>query len=301
MKTFKYIIIFLGLALVLIIAYGFIEPRLLDVKEEEASIPNLPDEWEDKEIAVLGDFQIGMWLDNADTVDEAVEEIVERDPVAVLMLGDFIYHPKNETQQKVDENIEALKPIGEAGIPVYAVLGNHDFGLKKKDEEPLIEAANKMRQGLKDIGVEILHNESTLLDAEGSTLPEGEPGLFIAGVGSNWMGEDNADQAVEGIPTDAPRVVMMHNPNSFEKFPENSAPLAVAGHTHGGQIRLPGLPEWSWMALTSEEEVHTDGWVDDYGATGNRLYVNRGIGMSAVPIRIHAKPELTMFTLVSEE
>ncbi|MBT2583540.1 metallophosphoesterase, partial [Planococcus sp. ISL-109] len=159
----------------------------------------------------------------------------------------------------------------------------------------------KMRQALEDIGVQILHNESSLINAQGEVLPEGESGLFIAGVGSNWMDQDDADQALEAIPTDAPRVVMMHNPSSFEKFPENSAPFAVAGHTHGGQIRLPGLSGWSWMALTSEEEVHTDGWIDDYGADGNQLYVNRGIGMSAVPIRIHAKPELTIFTLVAAE
>ncbi|MDE0584269.1 metallophosphoesterase [Planococcus sp. A6] len=301
MKTFRNIAIALVIVLVFVIAYGLFEPRLLDVAQEEAAIPKLPEEWEGQEIAVLGDFQIGLWGDNADTVEEAVEEIIERDPAVVLLLGDFIYHPKNDTQQKVSENIEVLKPIGDADIPMYAVMGNHDFGLKKKDSQPLNEAAKKMRQALNDVGAEVLHNESALLGVNGDILPDGSKGLYITGVGSNWMGEDSAEEALKGISIDAPRVVMMHNPNSFKKFPANSAPFSVAGHTHGGQIRLPGLPGWSWMDFTSEEEKHTDGWIEDYGAAGNQLYVNRGIGMSAVPIRINAKPELTMFTLSSKK
>lgn len=301
MKTVRNIAIALVILFVFVVAYGLFEPRLLDVTQEQAVIPNLTEDWEGQEIAVLGDFQIGLWGDNADTVEEAVEEIIERDPAAVLMLGDFIYHPKNETQKKITENIEALKPIGEADIPVYAVMGNHDFGLKKKDSQPLNEAATKLRQALKEIGVEVLHNESALLGVDGDALPDGSKGLYIAGVGSNWMGDDSASEALEGIATDAPRIVMMHNPNSFVKFPANSAPFSVAGHTHGGQIRLPGLPGWSWMDFTSEEEKHTDGWIEDYGAAGNQLYVNRGIGMSTVPIRINAKPELTIFTLVSKQ
>ncbi|QMT17258.1 metallophosphoesterase [Planococcus maritimus] len=299
MKTIRNIALILVGLLLAVVAYGFFEPYLLDVTEEQAVVPNLPQEWEGSEIAVLGDFQIGLWGDNADTIEEAVEEIVERDPVAVLMLGDFIYHPQNETQEKVSENIEVLKPLKDANIPMYTVMGNHDFGLKEKNSKPLNEAAERMRQALKELGVKVLHNESIMLTTDDSA--DDTSGLYLAGVGSNWMDEDDAAKALEGIPAEAARVVMMHNPNSFKKFPADSAPFAVAGHTHGGQIRLPGMPDWSWMDLTAEEEKHTDGWIEDYGAAGNQLYVNRGIGMSTVPIRIHAKPELTMFTLASKK
>ena len=89
---------------------------------------------------------------------------------------------------------------------------------------------------------------------------------------------------------------MMHNPNSFEAFPAGSAPLAVAGHTHGGQVRLPGTPEWSWLTFVKEDEVHADGWIDGYGSPHNRLYVNRGIGFSGVPLRINCMPEVSLFT-----
>ena len=62
-------------------------------------------------------------------------------------------------------------------------------------------------------------------------------------------------------------------------------------------IRLPFTPEWSWITFRLEDEVHADGWIDGYGAPGNRLYVNRGIGFSVLPIRINCPPEITMFTL----
>ena len=91
----------------------------------------------------------------------------------------------------------------------------------------------------------------------------------------------------------------MHHPDTFASLPAGSAPLAIAGHTHGGQVRLPFLPRWSWMTLAKDEPVHVDGWIQDYGAAGNRLYVNRGIGFSTIPIRINCPPEITIFTLLS--
>lgn len=75
-----------------------------------------------------------------------------------------------------------------------------------------------------------------------------------------------------------------HNLSSFVGFPQGTSPLAVAGHTHGGQVRLSGTPEWSWLTYAEEDKVHTDGWIGGVGKPGNRLYANRGIGFSSVPI-----------------
>ena len=90
---------------------------------------------------------------------------------------------------------------------------------------------------------------------------------------------------------------MMHNPATFAKLEPASAPLAVAGHTHGGQIRVPFLPEWSYLRLFQDDVVHTDGWIEGYGAGGNELFVNRGIGMSVLPIRINCSPAVSVFEL----
>ncbi len=126
----------------------------------------------------------------------------------------------------------------------------------------------------------------------------GGPPLYVAGIGSAWAGQDRPGETVAGIPAGAARVVLMHNPHSFPQLPAGTAPLALAGHTHGGQIRVPGLPHWSWIDLVRDEPSVADGWISaTYGQRGNRLYVNRGLGFSTVPIRINCRPELTVFTL----
>lgn len=75
--------------------------------------------------------------------------------------------------------------------------------------------------------------------------------------------------------------------------------MAVAAHTHCGQIALPGLQSWSYLALMSDEpQVVVDGFApQDYGAPRNQLFVTCGIGFSLAPMRIAAAPQLVFFEL----
>lgn len=75
---------------------------------------------------------------------------------------------------------------------------------------------------------------------------------------------DNADRALALVPSSAARVVIMHHPVSFTQLPPDSAPLAIAAHTHGGQVRLPFLPNWSWRALATNGPADAGGWIDGY-------------------------------------
>jgi len=90
----------------------------------------------------------------------------------------------------------------------------------------------------------------------------------------------------------------MHEPFAFRTLPEGEAPLAFAGHTHGGQIRVPLFPRLTPARLTMPWPEYVDGWIEGYGQPGNRLYVNRGIGFSYLPARFGCPPELTFFTLL---
>jgi hypothetical protein len=283
--------------LALVVGYGgAIEPRLiLDTEEHEAPIPNLPGEWDGATVAVVSDFQLGLWLDNTAMMERAVAAIVERDPDLALLAGDFVYEPGHDTGAVVRGALELVRPLVAAEIPTYAVLGNHDWGLPRPlgKSESVPEAARQLRDSLTAAGITVLHNRSTRVRA-----PDRDAPLYLAGVGSHYAERDDPAAAVAGIPPGAPRLVMMHNPTSFETLPAHSAPLAVAGHTHGGQIRLPFSPQWSWLTFTEDDDVHVDGWVEEnYGAAGNRLYVTRGVGMSVIPLRINCPPEITFFTL----
>ncbi|ELS03954.1 putative phosphohydrolase [Xenococcus sp. PCC 7305] len=294
-QKLKYTALGIVRAIALLIIWSFIEPRFLNTENETATIPNLPDSWEGKKIAQLTDFQIGLWGDNRGTARRSVAKIIEAKPALVLISGDFIYHPGKNIVPEINTAVDIVRPLVEAGIPTYAVLGNHDYGMSSRKAEPKTAEAKYLETELEAAGVEVLENEAVQLP-----LADGNEPLYLVGVGSLWANRDDAGQALSTLPDSSPRIAMMHNPDSFEQFPPNSAPLAIAGHTHGGQVRVPGFPQWSWLRFTQKDKVYADGWAKGYGEVGNQLYVNPGIGMSIVPIRLFCPPELTFFTLEKE-
>ncbi len=112
-----------------------------------------------------------------------------------------------------------LEPLTEADAPVYAVMGNHDHAVAAVPE--LTDA----------------------LTAAGAVVPglgaDGSQELHVVGLGAAWPNEVDVDAALAGVPDGAPRVVMMHNPTTFDELPAGTAPIALAGHTHCGQVALP--------------------------------------------------------------
>lgn len=294
-QLLKYTALGLFGLIALLIVWSFIEPRTLNTKTTTAKIPNLPDSWQNKRVGQISDFQIGIWGDNRNTARRSVAELIEAEPAVALISGDFIYHPGDNIEPEIDTAVDIVRPLVEAGIPTYAVLGNHDYGMSSKKAQPKTEIAQRLATELEAAGIEVLENEAVQLPSPDSSEP-----LYLVGVDSLWANRDNVDLALSDLPASSPRITMMHNPDTFEQFPASSAPLAMAGHTHGGQVRIPGTPQWSWLALTQKDEVKADSWAKDYGEPGNQLYVNVGIGMSIAPIRLFCPPELTLFTLESE-
>lgn len=290
-RKLKYLVVgLLGLILFLLV-WGLVEPYTLDRETHDVEIPGLPEAWDGERIGVISDLQVGMWLDNENTVQRAVALLTEERPAAVLILGDFVYHPSGEGA--VTTAVDLVRPLPEAGIATFAVLGNHDYTVLQKGEPPNEEVAQRLVTALEQAGVTVLRNEAVTISAGDAAAQ-----LYIVGVDSHYAIKDRPEEALAMVPANAPRVTMMHHPNTFAKFPPSSAPLGMAGHLHGGQISLPFTPGWSMLNLFKGSEVHVDGWVEtSYGAPGNRLYVNRGIGMSLLPLRIGAAPEVTIFTL----
>ncbi|PZD70702.1 hypothetical protein C1752_10217 [Acaryochloris thomasi RCC1774] len=294
MKNLKWFLLG-GLGLLgLLLVWGLIEPRLLFVEEEVAIIPDLPEAWNGQKIGQLSDFQIGMWAGNPGTAHRSVQEMIDAQPAAVLISGDFIYHADPNPATEIEEAVSIVRPLVEAGIPTYAVLGNHDYGMSSKKAKPGEKLAGSLETELEAAGIVVLENESIEM-----RLPNSNETVYLAAVDSLWANQDDVNTALKGIPANRPTVALMHNPDTFELFPANAAPLAVAGHTHGGQMRLPGSPQWSWLKFTQGDKVFADGWAKGYGKPGNNLYVNVGIGMSIVPLRIFCPPEATIFTLQS--
>lgn len=280
------------LMLLLLTSWGMVlEPRyLLDVRQESAEIRNLPASWDGETIVLLADFQIGMWLDNDGMVRKAIRKAIELDPVAVLIAGDFIY---GKAPNRVERALDLVRPLPEADIPTFAVLGNHDYSMMKQDSERRDEVASELIGRLEEIGIQVLENESRPIRPQDGGAP-----IYIAGVGSFWAGDSDPLAAISSLPDQAPRIILMHNPIAFRDLPPHSGSLTLSAHTHGGQLRIPYTRSQSWVDIAREREVIADGWGEQgIGATGNRIYVNRGIGFSTIPARFNCRPEITVFTL----
>lgn len=292
MTPFRWICIALLAGATLFLTWGIaLEPRfVLEVQEYDAEVPNLPNEWEGADIALFSDLQVGMWLGNTGMVEKTVQRVIDESPSLVLIAGDFVYHPDSAD---VDEAVNLVRPLTEADLPVIAVLGNHDYSMGSDTDEVKEELAHYLKQELQAIGIHLLENESIAVPspAEGSSV-------HIVGLGSAWAQKSSPSEAFSEVPGDGARMTLMHNPVGYRSLLRHSSPVTLAAHTHGGQIRVPFTPSESWLDIAYPREVVADGWAaDSIGAMGNRLYVNRGIGLSILPIRFLCPPELTFFTL----
>ncbi len=266
-----------------------VEPRLIGEEHHDVVIPGLAAEWDGEEVAFLSDLQVGMLLANTGTARRMVERLITDPPAAVLLGGDFLYGESPDPGVQVETAVDIVRSLPDAGIPTYAVLGNHDVE---------VGAAGLLSDALANAGIRVLENQSVALAPPSRVPTGGRPRLYLVGVGPHLVGRDRPAAAVATVPDGAPRIVFMHHPASFPELPARSAPLAVAGHTHGGQIRVPFKPDWSFLRLIGKVDVPVDGWAQGgYGRVGNRLYVSRGVGFSLVPIRVNCLPELTVFTL----
>ncbi|MBE9182476.1 metallophosphoesterase [Oculatella sp. LEGE 06141] len=304
-RRIKYLLLGAAGCLLVLLTWSVIEPYHLDRNVVVAEIPSLPQSWQGKQIAVVSDLQIGMWLSNTSTVEQAIAQIITDIPAVALIAGDFVYKPGEKITAELERVIELMRPLTAAQIPTYAVLGNHDYDAPTQAAGQ--QRATQIRQALESIGIQVLQNEAIALPHADSTA-ENES-FYLVGIGAYLLRQSKPLVAIAQVPDNAARVVLMHNPASFAELPPGTAPVAIAGHTHGGQIRIPFLPQWSWAALKEDDPswswlsqikgdiVRISGWIPGYGQAGNHLYINRGIGFSRLPIRFHCSPELTVFSL----
>ena len=147
-----------------------------------------------------------------------------------------------------------------------------------------------LERELEILGVTVLRNEAAALPAAGAPM-------HLVAVGPHPAGQDDPAATLGGIPDGAPRLVLMHHLDTFPALPAQTTPLTLAGHTHGGQIRIPFLPEWSYLTLAKGGQVTVDDLIDDDGAPGHTVFLTRGVGMSIVPVLLNRPPELTVLNL----
>ena len=136
------------------------------------------------------------------------------------------------------------------------------------------------------VGVPVLINEGITLEVNGAPL-------HLAGVDSGWGGNPDLARALATAPTDAPAIALVHEPDLIDgPTRDPRVVLQLSGHSHGGQIRVPGVgaPVLPYLGRRYDLGLYrvADTW----------LYTNRGIGVGGVPVRFNCPPELALLTLI---
>ncbi len=162
-----------------------------------------------------------------------------------------------------------------ARLGVFAVLGNHDFQV---DPDEITRALKAQR-------IRVLRNSHFALGA-------GPGVLWIIGVDDLWWAADDFDAALRSIPAHDPKILLCHNPLGIRLAAAYGIDLMLSGHTHGGQVRLPGVGSLYGRSKLGERFV--EGW---NRLDGTQIYISRGIGKVLVPLRFKCPPEISSFRL----
>lgn len=217
-------------------------------------------------IAHFTDLHIGKGERSARRVRKAVEILNELAPDVVALTGDYVRY----SQRALPHLADALRGFRS---PVFATLGNHDHWL---DAEGVVAALHLA-------GIEVLTNEHRTIELRGRPL-------HVIGIDDRLTRHDDADAAFAGVPAGGTRLVLSHIAEVADEIGARGGALVLSGHTHGGQINVPGITSRIFGRMGRR---YMSGF---YRVGGQVLYVNNGIGAS-VPIRIAAPTEVAIFVL----
>jgi len=245
------------------------EPDWIQVERVRLPIADLADGLVGMRLVQISDIHLYPYT-TEELVTRAVERINALSPDLVLMTGDYV-------TDSID-SIEGLIPILSRLNPrlgTFASLGNHDGWVNRF----------RVTEGLTQAGVRVLTNEGLSLTRNGAAL-------FVAGLDDGWTGYPSLNRALEAMDRPQPAVLLMHEPDFADLYARDGrVSLQLSGHSHGGQVRLPGVgaPVLPWMANKYDQGLYQVG--------GMWLYTNRGLGMTGIPVRFNCRPEVTLFTL----
>jgi hypothetical protein len=158
----------------------------------------------------------------------------------------------------------------------FATMGNHEHWYGE---------IGYYRRFFEPSGIRLLQNEHQVIQT-------GEGPVAVAGIDDLRWGRPDLKAALRGIDPAVPTLLLSHRPEIFPDAARHRIPLTLAGHYHGGQVKL-SLPGGDF-SLAHLRTPYPEGL---YGIGSSQLYVSRGIGTTFTPVRLNAPPEVTLFNL----
>ena len=248
------------------------EPNNIQIEKISIEIKNLPESFDGIKIVHLTDFHSFDFNKREKMVLEIISGL---SPDFVFITGDFIDY-KTKDIEAVQEFWQEMGDQYQGNI--FGVLGNHEYRNKNTDIDSLKEA-------LKKSGI-------TVLDNENQKIYKAEEYIYLVGVDDPHTGRADLEKALADTEEDVPKILLAHSPDIIDNLQKEKIDLILAGHTHGGQIKIPFIrPFWT---PTKNRGKYASGLFE---INNTYLYVNRGVGLSTFPIRFNCPPEIALIEL----
>ena len=240
-----------------------IAPHRLDLRRR-----GLPPAFDGYTILYLSDLH----LDGLEGLTEKIRDIVANHPVDLCLLGGDFRTELSGPYTRTVAHLKRLIPAIHASDGIYAVIGNHD--------------CLEMLEPLHAIGIRFLLNESLAIERNGERF-------WLVGVDDpHYYQAHDLAQAFEGVPREAFVIFLAHSPEVYTEAAAKGADIYLCGHTHGGQIRLPGIGA-VFTHSRAPRRISAGAWTHD-GMLG---YTSVGVGVSGIPVRFGTRGEVLRLTL----
>lgn len=256
--------------------YGYaryIEPHMIDVVSLTIQDSQLPTSFDHFKIAQFSDVHLSHTFPAKD-LETIVQKINAEAPDLIVFTGDLV-----DFQSSIEEHEKAKAFLTKLHAPYgkLAICGNHDYGpFGIELYESTMEAC----------GFTLCKNDVFLLEKEAEHIQ-------IATLDDLMMSIPDYGLIKREVSPDLFTLLLVHEPDAALELQQTPINLQLSGHTHGGQIQLP-----FYGPILTAPFGHT--YVEGlYETNQQRIYVNRGLGTTRLPLRFLAKPELTFFTLTS--
>lgn len=280
----------LGAVPLLAMLWGMIKGKTdYTVRRVVLRYPNLPASFDGFKILQISDLHTGSFGGNTEPMQRAVALINAQNADLIVMTGDLV----NDRATEVEPHIPALAGI-KSDLPIFSILGNHDYGDYVQWGSPEAKRANLQRlaRNHAKIGWRLLLDES-------HTIRRGQDELAVLGV-QNWSSHPQFPKHGKLAQTHAAsgnapfKLLLSHDPSHWEAqvLDYKDIDLTLSGHTHGMQFGI-NLPFFKWSPV----QYSYPQWAGLYEQGPQKLYVNVGLGYLGIPMRAGFLPEITLLEL----
>ncbi len=247
--------------------YSWQLPRSLGIAEATVEPRTWPRSIAELRVLLLTDIHAGPFL-RPEVFDAVLVELMRLEPDLVAIGGDVVGGASHD----LDPFLDGFAVLTRAPLGAWFCMGNHEYFTP--DPGHVVEQ-------LTSIGIHTLRNHAVRLEFGGSSF-------VLGGLDDLVLGKPDWERLL--APAGPPHMLLAHNPDAFYDAERRGIALVLSGHTHGGQIRIPG-----WPPLVRQSRYCLDEGVMSFGTS--TIVVSRGIGASGVPWRMVARPEAVLLTV----